>query len=154
MDNTLSSYTVPREMTIQRSTVSIILVMATLLLAACGGEAPKGTTAGMYPPGSKSEEDVFNELKFDSRVEDYETDGDKLVVNVDAVFESSPPGVQQRALGHWYNLWQAARGGEAGKKVEVVARSKGNDVAKWTAAEGYQLVARKKAEAESGTPVE
>jgi hypothetical protein len=127
----------------------VVLLVVAILIAGCGGDVQQRAVSGMYPPGSKTEEDVFNELKYDSRVKDYETSDNRLLVNVDEVFQSSPPGVQERALRHWYNLWQAARGGDSGKKLEVVARSSGNDVAKWTTSEGYQLVAPKKVEGET-----
>ena len=121
------------------------LPMTALLLAvACGGgdSQPNGHI-GLYSPGSKTDADVDAELKFDARVQDFTTEGAKLIVNVNQSFASAPPGIQQRALGHWYSLWQAARtpqNSKPQKDLEVVVRYEGNDLAKWTRDEGFKPV--------------
>ncbi|HEV8486201.1 MAG TPA: hypothetical protein VGV87_21845 [Blastocatellia bacterium] len=128
----------------------ITLISATtLLMAGCsGGDSQSNGHVGLYSPGSKTDEDVDKELKFDARVQNYTTEGDKLVVNVNESFASAPPGIQQRALGHWYSLWQAARtpqNSKPAKDLEVVVRFEGNDLAKWTRDEGFRPVQRAKA---------
>jgi hypothetical protein len=108
----------------------------------------------MYAAGSKTDEDVDRELKFDARVQTYEAQGNKLVVDVNQSFASSPPGIQQRALSHWYSLWQAARtpqNSKPQKSLEVVVRYEGNDLARWTGEEGFKTATRPKPESEAGT---
>jgi len=126
----------------------VLPITALLLAAACGGsESQPNTQVGLYSPGSKTDEDVDRELKFDARVQNYSAEGDKLVVNVNESFASSPPGIQQRALGHWYSLWQAARtpqNSKPQKDLEVVVRFEGNDLAKWTRDQGFKPVQRAK----------
>ena len=127
----------------------ITLITAVLLMAGCsGGDSQSNGHAGLYSPGSKTDEDVDKELKFDARVENYSAEGDKLVVNVNASFASAPPGIQQRALGHWYSLWQAARtpqNSKPQKDLEVVVHFEGNELARWTRDEGFKPVQRAKA---------
>ena len=127
----------------------IMLITAILLMAGCSAsDSQSNGHVGLYSPGSKTDEDVDKELKFDARVENYSAEGDKLVVNVNASFASAPPGIQQRALGHWYSLWQAARtpqNSKPQKDLEVVVRFEGNELAKWTRDEGFKPVQRAKA---------
>ena len=127
-------------------------IAALLLAAACGGgESKPAGNLGLYSPGSKTDEDVDRELKFDARVQNYAAEGDKLIVNVNESFASAPPGIQQRALGHWYSLWQAARTAQNSKPqkdLEVVVRFEGNDLAKWTRDQGFKPVQRAKAKKE------
>jgi hypothetical protein len=134
-----------------RSSLWILGIALILLAAGCGGSHSTSTQATVYPAGSKTDEDIDRELKFDARVEDYQADGSKLVVNVNSSFASSPPGIQQRAVAHWYGLWQAARTPENSKPqkgLEVVVRHDGADFAKWTGEEGYKPVVRAKAESD------
>jgi hypothetical protein len=87
------------------------------------------------------------ELKFDARVQDYEAEGDKLIVNVNQSFVSSPPGIQQRALGHWFNLWLAVRStadAKPPKGLEVLVRHEGSDLATWSRDEGFKSAQRSK----------
>ena len=135
---------------IARPTVSSRLFLWAIMLAAltfavsCGGEKLPATTANQYPAGSVSNEDIEKTLKFDARVQTHEFDGDKLVVEVNQSWISSPPGMQERAIGEWYNMWQAARSGQA-KGLEVIVRHEGNEIARWTGEGGYQPVEQPKA---------
>jgi hypothetical protein len=129
-----------------------MMMIATLLLsAACGGEAPK-VTQQQYP---SLNEEIAKQLKYDARVEDYEEEGDKLIVNVNDSWLSSPPGMQERSVGQWFILWRTSLGNAEGTprdSIQVVVRHDGNDLAKWTGKDGYQMLARPKArsgEAES-----
>ena len=134
-----------------RPTVWVLLITAAVFAAACGGESQPEGHAGMYAAGSKTDEDVDRELKFDARVQTYEPQGNKLVVEVNESFASSPPGIQQRALSHWYSLWQAARtpaNTKPQKSLEVVARYDGSDLAKWTGDDGFKLTVAAKPESE------
>jgi hypothetical protein len=129
----------------------LLLITASLLATACGGDSHHNSQPGMYAAGSKSIEDVDRELKFDARVQTYEAQGDKLVVDVNQSFASSPPGIQQRALSHWYSLWQAARtpaNGKPQKSLEVIARYEGSDLAKWNGEEGFKSAQVEKAKSE------
>ena len=125
-----------------------LTITALLLAVACGGgDSQSSKRLGLYAPGSKTDEDVDRELKFDARVQNYAAEGDKLVVNVSESFASAPPGIQQRALGHWYSLWQAARtpqNGEPQKDLVVVVQFEGNELARWTRDEGFKPVQRAK----------
>jgi hypothetical protein len=124
-----------------RVLLQLVIIAAVLVAAGCGGEAPPPANTSIYPPGSKTDDDVDRELKFDARVEDYEAQGNKLIVNVNQSFTSSPPGIQERAMGYWYNLWQAARtsaGTAPQRSLEIIVRHDGKDIAKWTATEGYK----------------
>ena len=127
-------------------------IAALLLAVACGGgDSQSNEHVGLYSPGSKTDDDVDKELKFDARVQNYAAEGDKLIVNVNQSFASAPPGIQQRALGHWYSLWQAARtpqNSKPQKDLEVVVRFEGNELAKWTRDEGFKPVQRAKAKGE------
>ena len=133
-------------------------IAALLLAVACsGGDTQSNGHVGLYSPGSKTDEDVDKELKFDARVQNYSAEGDKLIVNVNESFASAPPGIQQRALGHWYSLWQAARtpqNSKPQKDLEVVVRFEGNELAKWTRDEGYKPVQRAKAKGDDDDEAE
>ena len=106
----------------RKRAVYAILVGVVLFAAACGGGAENAKTR--TSAGSVTAEDVERDLKFDARVSDFETDGDKLVVNVNEHWMSSPAGMQQTAAKRWLARWQAAKAGDGGKapkdaKVEV-----------------------------------
>ncbi len=116
------------------------VLIALILMAACGGHLETSGPAAQFPEGSVTNEDVEKLLKFDARVQDFEMDGNKLVVNVNQSWLSSPPGIQERAMGKWYGYWQAAHGGSAAKPqkgVDVIARFDGKEIAHWTA-DGYK----------------
>jgi hypothetical protein len=125
---------------IMRKASILPLLITLLLMAACSSQMETGGPAAQFPEGSVTNEDVENLLKFDARVQDFEMDGNKLIVNVNQAWVSSPPGIQERAMGRWYGYWQAAHGGNANKLqkgVDVVARFDGKEIAHWTA-DGYK----------------
>ncbi|MCI0485344.1 MAG: hypothetical protein L0229_01970 [Blastocatellia bacterium] len=137
-----------------RPVLRLMMIAALMLTAACGGESLPGAQATLYPAGSVSDEAIEKTLKFDARVESHEFDGNKLVVEVNQAWIQAPPGMQARAAGEWYNMWQSARKGEDGQAqgIEVVIKYEGDEVGKWTGEHGYQPVERMKDEAgESGS---
>jgi hypothetical protein len=115
---------------------SFVLFTLAVLAAGCSHESAPAKRLGQYAAGSKSQADLENLLKADARVVDYSTEGDKLIVNVNEAFTSQPYGLQQRALGEWHNVWQAVNNGS--KNASVIAQSSGDEIAKWTASEGYK----------------
>lgn len=115
---------------------SFVVFTVALFSIACGNNAAPTKISGQYQAGSKTQADLESLLKADARVEDFSTEGDKLIVNVNEAFTSQPYGLQQRALGEWHNVWQAANNGS--KNATVIAQNSGNEIAKWTASEGYK----------------
>jgi hypothetical protein len=114
---------------------SFVVFTVALFSVACGHDAAPMKTTGQYQAGSKTQADLESLLKADARVIDFSPEGDKLFVNVNEAFTSQPYGLQQRALGEWHNVWQAVNSGS--KNATVIAQSSGDEVAKWTANEGY-----------------
>jgi hypothetical protein len=113
------------------------LVPAAMLLAyGCGNESNQATTAAKYPTGIS--EDIEQQLKYDARVDSFDTSGDTLVVNVNEAWLNSPPGMQERSLGQWYTLWHSNHSGG----VEV--QHDGDKVATWTSKSGYKPVTKSK----------
>lgn len=115
---------------------SFVLFTIALFSAACAQDNAPAKRLGQYEAGSKTQTDLEDLLKADARVDDFSTEGDKLVVNVNSAFTSQPYGLQQRALGEWHNVWQAINNGS--KNATVIAQSSGDEIAKWTASEGYK----------------
>lgn len=124
----------------------IVLAVSSPFVAACGSHSGVSSKGDYYVTRSVGREEVEKVLKFDSRVDDFETDGDKLIVNVNADWVNSPPGVQQFSLGQWLKHWQEGLGDNRGK---VIVRYEGDDVATATAERGIEFVKRKKAADES-----
>jgi hypothetical protein len=122
---------------------SFVLFSLAFLTMACAHDSAPAKRMGQYEAGSKTQADLEALLKADARVDDFATEGEKLIVNVNSAFTSQPYGLQQRALGEWHNVWQAVNGG---KNATVIAQSSGSEVAKWTASEGYKpkVVAKEK----------
>jgi predicted nucleic acid-binding Zn ribbon protein len=114
----------------------LVLLTLSLFAVACSHEGTSVKPLGLYEAGSKTQDDVENLLKADARVQDYETNGATLSVNVNDRFTAQPYGLQQRALGQWYNVWQAANSGS--KTAAVIAQSNGEEIARWTASDGYK----------------
>jgi hypothetical protein len=114
----------------------LVLLSVAFITMACSKDSAPGKKLGQYEAGSKTQEDLEAMLKADARVVDFSPDGEKLIVNVNSSFTSQPYGLQQRALSEWHNVWQAINSGA--KNATVVAQSSGDEVAKWTSAEGYK----------------
>lgn len=115
------------------------LTMLVMLVAiGCGGEHRNAGSAPQYAAGSVTQEEIERQLRHDARVQDFEPSGDKLIVNVNQAWMASPPGLQQRAVGQWFGMWQAAQNK---KDVEVLVRHEGSDVARWNNKVGYKPVA-------------
>ena len=111
------------------------VALGTLVFAlACGGETTPTDTARQYPTGIS--DDIYKQLKYDARVQDYKEDGNTLVVNVNDSWIQSPPGMRERALGQWYSLWQGAHGKQ--NDLKVVVQHNGNPVDSWSGEKGYQ----------------
>ena len=51
-------------------------------MACGGGDSKSSGSVGLYSPGSKTDEDVDKELKFDARVDNYTAEGDKRITRV------------------------------------------------------------------------
>jgi predicted nucleic acid-binding Zn ribbon protein len=113
-----------------------ILLTVSLFAMACSHDSAPVKPLGLYEAGSKTQDDVEGLLKADARVEDYSVEGGTLVVNVNDHFTAQPYGLQQKAIGQWYNVWQAANSGA--KNSAVIAKSNGEEIAKWTASDGYK----------------
>lgn len=130
---------------IVRTIASFVLVAALMIISGCGGHSIVGSSSAQFPAGSVSNEDVEKLLKFDARVDSFQMDGNKLMVDVNSSWASSPPGIQARSIGHWYGMWQAANGGSADKQqkgVSVVVNHDGKAIAEWTPENGYRPAAK------------
>lgn len=123
-----------------RTLTWVIAISAMLFVAACGGDHTQTNTSPQYPTGIGN--DIEKQLKYDARVQDYQPDGNTLIVNVNDSWMSSPPGMRQRALGQWYSLWQAAHGNNS----KIVVKHQGTEVDTWTAEKGYQPAGMEKKE--------
>jgi hypothetical protein len=117
-------------------------------VSSCGG-SPENNTSSIVAPANVSNQSVEQTLKFDSRVQDFDTDGDKLTVNVNDSWMKSPPGLQERAVDGWLAGWKSERAGDGGsvpKGLTVVVKYDGNDVARGTLDRGIELLGKPKAE--------
>ena len=113
-----------------RVALMVLALCSVLFVSGCGGDsAATGNASNGYPAGVS--EDVEQQLKYDARVESFETDGEDLVVNVNESWATSPQGMQERAVGQWYSLWHAQHGGK------VIVKYEGDPVASWSG-EGYK----------------
>jgi hypothetical protein len=124
-----------------------LVLMGSLFVASCGGGAETAGIKAPSPSANVSSDDVEKSLKFDSRVQDFDTDGDKLIVNVNEHWTSSPVGMQERALKKWFADWEGARAGDNGKPpkdVTVVVKYDGNDVARATSDKGIEFLNKPK----------
>jgi len=125
-----------------------LLFMGAVLVASCGGGGEIAGRQSPPPTANVSSDDVEKSLKFDARVQDFDTDGDKLIVNVNEHWMSSPVGMQERALKKWFADWQGANAGDNGKPpkdVTVVVKYDGNDVARATIDKGIEFLSKPKA---------
>jgi hypothetical protein len=113
-----------------RRASGMVLLAATLFACGCGSDSQHSSSAAKYPTGIS--EDVELQLKYDARVDSYDTSGDTLTVNVNDAWLNSPPGMQERSVGQWYALWHSSHSGG------VVVQHDGNKVASWTNDGGYK----------------
>lgn len=114
-----------------RYTVWAIALGAMLFAYGCGSDSHEMSAGAKYPTGIS--EDVEQQLKYDARVDSFDTgSGEDLIVNVNAAWLSSPPGMQERSVGQWYTLWHANhRGG-------VTVQHDGTKIASWTSESGFK----------------
>lgn len=136
-------------------TIACLILIAVLMMGfGCSGHSIVGSSSAQFPAGSVSNEDVEKLLKFDARVENFQMDGNKLTVDVNSAWASSPPGMQARSIGHWYGMWQAANGGSADKQQKgysVVVNHDGKAIAEWTPENGYKPTAKLEAQKKQTT---
>ena len=129
-----------------------MVLIGALSAASCGGSSETAGIPAPSPSANISSDDVEKSLKFDSRVQDFDTDGDKLTVNVNEHWVSSPVGMQERALKKWFADWEGARaadnGGKAPKGVTVVVSYDGNAVARATVDKGIEFLGKPKPNAQ------
>lgn len=123
---------------IARTSLWLLIAGAMILASGCGGDSQHSGTATKYPTGVSP--DVEQQLKYDARVESYDTSGDTLTVNVNDGWLNSPPGMQERSVGQWYTLWHSNHSGG------VVVQHDGNKVASWTNDGGYKPETKSKSE--------
>src|SRR5260370_38549147 len=127
-----------------------ILAMA-FGVASCGGGS-ESNTSSIVPPANVSNQSIEQTLKFDSRVQDFDTDGDKLIVNVNDSWVKSPPGLQERAVDGWFSGWKTERAGDGGgapKGLTVLVKFDGNEVASATTEQGIKISGKPNAKAEN-----
>lgn len=128
----MSQYTAVRDRfwRITRSFVCSIVLGVALIAFGCSGASEQTGGAAKYPTGIS--EDIQQQLKYDARVDSFSEDEANLVVEVNAAWLNSPPGMQERSVGQWYGLWHANHSGG------VVVQHGGNKVASWTSESGYK----------------
>jgi hypothetical protein len=122
-----------------------IALCALISAYGCGGDDSATNTARQYPTGIS--DDIYKQLKYDARVQDYKEEGGTLVVNVNDSWMQSPPGMRERALGQWYGLWQNAHGKQG--DLKIVVQHEGNDLDSWSGEKGYQPAGNKKKSSEA-----
>ncbi len=138
--------------------LTLLLLAFGLLLSSvgCGVHSMAGSPVAQFPDGAVTSSDVEKLLKYDARVKDFSMNGNKLVVEVNSSWMTSPPGIQERVTGQWYGQWQAANGGTAKspkKDVSVLITNEGADIAQWTT-DGFKPVAKIKAQEEAAKAAE
>ena len=119
----------------------LLLAIAT---SSCGG-GTENNTSSIIPPANVSNQNVEETLKFDSRVQDFDTDGDKLIVNVNESWMKSPPGLQERSVDGWLSGWKTERAGDSGsvpKGLAVLVKYDGNDIARATPQNGIEMLSK------------
>jgi len=118
-------------MNLLRPAARAILLVALLSTFGCGSDSHEAGSAANYPSGIS--EDIEQQLKYDARVDSFDTGtSDDLIVNVNESWLSSPPGMQERAVGQWYSMWHANHRGA------VIIKHDGNKIASWTADGGFK----------------
>jgi len=130
------------------ATPGALILALVFAISSCGG-SPENNTSSIVAPANVSNQSIEQTLKFDSRVQDFDTDGDKLTVNVNESWMKSPPGLQERAIDGWLSGWKTERAGDGGsapKGLTVLVKYDGNDVARATAEHGIELLGKPKGE--------
>jgi hypothetical protein len=115
-----------------------LVLFAALLACGCGSDSHQTGAAQTYPVGIS--EDIEQQLKYDARVDTFDPEGEDLIVNVNDTWLHSPPGMRERALGHWYSLWKPSHSSAS----KIVIKFDGNEVESWSAEKGYQPAAKEK----------
>ena len=121
-----------------------MVLVAALLTWGCGSDSHQAGTAQTYPAGIS--EDIEQQLKYDARVDSFDPEGQDLIINVNDTWLHSPTGMRERALGHWYSLWQPAHSSAS----KIVIKFDGNEVESWSAEKGYQPAAKENKTASEG----
>lgn len=115
---------------------SVAICIASVALTGCGGHSGAAGKPAHYISRESDDDELDNVLKFDSRVDSYEKDGERLIIHVNDSWTSSPPGIQEFALGQWLQKWHSNNGDE------VVVQSSGDDVARASTEHGIEFVKR------------
>jgi len=106
-------------------------LVALLLTFGCGSDSHETSGAANYPSGIS--DDIEQQLKYDARVDSFDTgSGEDLIVNVNDAWLSSPPGMQERSVGQWYSMWHSNHRGS------VIVQHDGNKIASWTSDGGFK----------------
>lgn len=111
----------------------LTLIGLIFVLAACGKQSSPSGPSAQYV-ADRDGESLQESLRSDSRVVDFQIEGQKLVVDVNEFWASSPPGLKQHALGQWFAKWQSEHKGS-----EVLVRYQGEEIARATS-RGIQLL--------------
>jgi hypothetical protein len=128
-----------------------LLLGCCLLITSCAGNTETDTHS-VIPPANVSNADVEKILKYDSRVQAFDTDGNKLVVDVNKEFVQSPVGMQQRAVDGWWVQWKAQQAGPDGKApagAAVEVKYDGNTISRATQDKGVEVLARPSTKSEN-----
>lgn len=128
---------------VRRMKLVTVAISSILFAFGCGGGSHNTGSSEKYPAGVS--EDIEQQLKYDARVDGFESEGDSLIVNVNETWMHSPPGIRERALGHWYSLWKPS-----GTASKIVIKFEGNEVESWTGEKGYQPKAAEPKEDSAG----
>jgi hypothetical protein len=121
---------------------TVLILGSSVIFSSCGGSTQARQT--IVPPANIGDQQVEKTLKYDSRVQDFDTDGDKLVVNVNQFFITSPVGIQQRTLDGWFKQWRTEHGGDqkASASVSVEVKYDGNTISRATPSNGVEILAK------------
>src|SRR5687767_6690996 len=89
---------VGRRINLLKPALWAVSLVALLLTIGCGSDSHDIGGAANYPSGIS--EDIEQQLKYDSRVDSFDTgSGEDLIVNVNESWLSSPAGMQERSVG-------------------------------------------------------
>jgi hypothetical protein len=116
-----------------KQALGLTLIALIFVLAACGTQSSPSGPSTQYV-ADRDGESLEESLRSDSRIVDFQIEGEKLVVNVNEFWASSPPGLKQHALGQWFAKWQSER-----KGTQVLVRYQGEDIARATS-RGIELL--------------